>query len=170
MTVWDVSLPGGWFQDRRYEHPQEGLQVSAVIASDERDLVVSVQVADLGDEFLYLAGFLHADAVGQFGQHAVVDGVHTDEFGGVGVFDKGVVEESVEWHSVGDLYAQDLACHFAGEPVEAGHDEDHQADDHSSRNGKDVKLGANRHADCHREEDEADVTSFFDGVPEADDG
>ena len=43
---------------------REGLQVCAVVASDERDLVIAVEILDLGQEVLNLVGFLHADAVG----------------------------------------------------------------------------------------------------------
>ena len=49
------------------------LQVRAVVASDQGDLVIAVQILDLGQEVLNLVGLLHADAVGQFGQHAAVD-------------------------------------------------------------------------------------------------
>lgn len=42
---------------------REGLQVCAVVASDERDLVIAVEILDLGQEVLNLVGLLHADAV-----------------------------------------------------------------------------------------------------------
>ena len=61
------------------------LQIRDVVSGDQRDLVVAVQVPDLGQEFLNLAGFLYADAVGQIGHRAAVNRVHTDEFGRVGV-------------------------------------------------------------------------------------
>ena len=56
------------------------LQIRAVVSGNQRNLVVAVQVPDLGQEFLNLVGFLHADAVSQFSQHTAVDGVRADEF------------------------------------------------------------------------------------------
>ena len=83
---------------------------------------------------------------------------------------KALVKERVECRAVGNLHAQNLVGHFTREPVEAGHQQHDQADDDGRDRRQQIELGADRHADCHREEDEAHVTRFLDRVTEADDG
>ena len=148
----------------------DGLQIRAVVASDECDLVVAVEIFDLGQEVLNLVRFLHADAVGQFGQHAAVDGVHADELGGGGVGDERLVEEGVKRCTIRDLYTQDLVRHFTCEPVETGHEQHDQTDDNGRNHCQQIELGADCHPNRHSEEDETDVASLFDGIAEADDG
>ena len=135
-------------RSRHYEHP-EGLKIRTVVTGDQVDLIVAVQAADLREEVVHITGFSQANAVGQFGHGSVLDGIHADKFGGVGVFDEQLVEESIEWHAIGNLHAQDLTCHIAREQVETHHDQDHQADDHRSKDRQQVEFGTDRHADRH---------------------
>jgi len=48
-----LRTPQGWV-----------LQIGTVVSSDQGDLVVVVKPSDLGQEFLDLIGFFHADTVG----------------------------------------------------------------------------------------------------------
>jgi hypothetical protein len=145
------------------------LKVSSVVTGNQGDFVIAVELANFSQKFLHLVGFLYTDAVNQFCEGAILNRTNTDQFGNTGVFEKSAIKDVIVGCIVGDLHAQNLAGYFAGEPVEAGHQKDHQADNDGCDQPQQVETSANGHANCHGEEDKAHVAGLFDGVAEADD-
>jgi len=137
------------------------------VPCDSRYLVVSVQVADLGQEFLDLIGFLHTNAVGNSVSMPLWTVFHADQFGSAGVPDECLIKEIVEGQAVGTCTRRIWFVISRANQSETRHARIIRLTDHRPGNCQQIEPGTDRHADRHREEDKAHIARLFDGIAKA---